>query len=92
MGRNLTLDVTCTGSVEDCPGGNECVCVDYYDRLVGILHDGNWRNSINKQLVEAGLAYILRTYGLLYNGTNAEKRARSKRIGIWRRHGGEVRP
>ena len=92
LGKNLMLDVVCTGSVEDCPGGDACVCVDYFGRIVGNLHDGDWRNSINKQLGEVGMAYNMPTHGLLYGATNAEKRTRSKRISIWGKWGGEVCP
>ena len=65
---------------------------DRYGRSVGVPHDGNWLQSINKEMVEQGLAYNWPRYGMLYGGHNAQRRAKSERIGIWQRHGGEVRP
>ncbi len=70
----------------------DIVDVDCYGRQVGILHAGNSRQSVNKALVELGLAYNWPKYGMLWGGHNAQKRARSKRIGLWQRFGGEVRP
>lgn len=70
----------------------EIVDVDTYGRQVGILHGGNHRKSVNKALVELGLAYNWPKYGMLWGGHNAQKRARSKRTGLWKRFGGEVRP
>ena len=70
----------------------DIVDVDYYGRQVGILHAGNPRQSVNKLMVELGLAYNWPKYGRLWGGHNAQKRARSKRIGLWQRFGGEVRP
>lgn len=70
----------------------DIVGVDRYRRQVGILHAGSPRNSANKAMVELGLAYNWTTYGRVWGGHNAEKRARSKRIGLWARFGGEARP
>ena len=70
----------------------DIVGVDRYRRQVGILHKGKPRHSFNKLMVELGFAYNFRTYGMLWGGHNAQRRARSKRIGIWQRFGGEVRP
>ena len=70
----------------------DILCLDRYGRQVGILHKGNPRNSFNKLMVELGFAYNWPTYGMLMGGHNAQRRARSKRIGIWTRFGGEVRP
>jgi len=70
----------------------DIVGVDRFGRQVGILHRKTQRNSFNKLLVELGMAYNWPTYGRVYGGHNAEERARSKRIGIWTRFGGEVRP
>lgn len=92
LGKCLTLDVVCTGSNAGCPGGVVCTCTDRYGRRVGILHDGNWRQSVNKEMVEQGLAYNWPKYGMLYGGNNAQIRARKKRVGIWARFGGDVRP
>ena len=76
----------------DVPAGVACACTDRYGRRVGILHDDNWRNSINKEMVEQGLAYNWPKYGMLYGGNNAQIRARKRRVGIWERFGGDVRP
>lgn len=57
-----------------------------------MLFENTWRQSINKAMVEQGMAYNWPSYGMLYGGDRAQRRARSKRIGIWQRHGGEVRP
>ncbi len=92
MGRELTLDVACTLSNPDCPGGPACTCTDIYGRLVGVLHDGNWKESVNKQMVESGMAYAWPTFGQVFGCHNAQRRARQKREGIWKRFGGEVRP
>ena len=76
-GRNILVDI---------------LCVDRYRRQVGVLHQGNPRRSFNKEMAEAGLAYNWPKYGMLWGGHNAQKRARSKRVGIWARFGGEIRP
>ena len=70
----------------------DILCVDRYQRQVGILHKGNPRNSFNKLMVELGFAYNWNTYGMLWGGHNAQVRARRKRVGIWQTFGGEVRP
>ena len=70
----------------------DIVDVDCYGRQVGILHPGNPRESVNKALVEVGLAYYWPKYGMLRGGCNAQKRGRRLRVGIWQRFGGEVRP
>ena len=76
-GKSVTLDV---------------FGVDRYGRTVGVLHDGDWKHSFNKELVEMGLAYNWPTYGMLWGGDKAQRRARAKRVGIWARFGGEIRP
>ena len=70
----------------------DILCVDRYGRQVGILHEGNPRQSFNKQMVEEGMAYNWTTYGRVFGGNNAQVRARKKRAGIWARFGGEIRP
>ena len=70
----------------------DVLCVDRYGRQVGILHEGNPRNSFNKQMVEEGMAYNWPSYGMLYGGNNAQVRERKARVGIWATFGGEVRP
>lgn len=92
LGKSVSILIMCTLSILDCPGDDTCQCTDIYGRRVGILFEKSWRKSINKEMVEQGLAYNWRAYGLLYGAERAERRARSKRIGIWQRHGGEVRP
>ncbi len=70
----------------------DLLCLDKFRRWVGILHAGTSRQSVNKAMVEIGMAYNWPTYGRVYGGHNAQQRARSKRVGIWTRFGGEVRP
>ena len=70
----------------------DVLCVDRYGRQVGILHEGNPRQSFNKQMIEGGMAYNFPSYGMLFGGNNAQVRARKKRVGIWARFGGDVRP
>lgn len=70
----------------------DILCMDKYGRQVGILHEGNPRQSFNKQMVEEGLAYNWPSYGMLWGGNNAQVRARKARVGIWARFGGEIRP
>ncbi len=77
LGRRLILDV---------------LDLDRYGRTVGILHGGDPRRSVNKEMVERGMAYNWPRYGMLYGGNNAQRRARSKRVGLWERFGGHVRP
>ena len=70
----------------------DIVDTDKYGRTVGILHEGNFRKSINKEMIELGMAYNWPSYGMLWGGNNAQVRARSKRVGIWANFGGGVRP
>lgn len=70
----------------------DILCVDRYGRQVGILHNGNPKQSVNKEMIELGMAYNWPSYGMLWGGNNAQVRARSKRVGIWARFGGEIRP
>ena len=65
---------------------------DRYGRTVGILHGGDPRQSVNKEMVERGMAYNWPRYGRLWGGNNAQIRARKKRVGLWERFGGHVRP
>ncbi len=92
LGKTLTLAVICTNRNPGCPGGTDCQCTDYYGRRVGILYESTWRDSINRQLIEAGLAYNWPSYGMLYGGDRAQRRARTNKVGVWARFGGEVRP
>ncbi len=66
--------------------------VDRFGRTVGVLHDGDWRYSVNKEMVELGMAYNWPSYGMLWGGDKAQRRARAKRVGVWARFGGEIRP
>lgn len=66
---------------------------DRYDRLVGLLyHRKNGRErSVNLRMVEEGWAHAYTRYGGKDLGMEeAERRARSKRVGIWRRGKNEV--
>ena len=63
--------------------------IDHYQRIVGILYESDLRNSINRQMVEAGLAYHWPRYGRLHGGQEAQEKAQKQRAGIWqdtRRH------
>ena len=82
----------CTNRNPGCTGGTECECTDFYGRRVGVLYERTWKWSINKEMIERGLAYNWPSYGMLYGGDRAQRRARAKRIGLWERFGGEVRP
>ena len=77
LGKSVTLDV---------------FGVDRYGRTVGVLHDGNWKRSFNKMMIEIGMAYNWNTYGMLWGGDRAERKARAKRVGVWKRFAGEIRP
>ena len=54
----------------------DIVGVDRFGRQIGILHKGKPRNSFNKLLIELGFAYDWPTYGRVWGGHNAQKRAR----------------
>ena len=70
----------------------DALSYDCYGRIVGVLYEKDWRRSVNKAMIELGMAYDWPRYGRVFGGHNAQKRARSKRLGLWQRFGGEVRP
>ena len=50
------------------------------------------QSSLNEQMVRAGLAYHWTEFGDQTGLREAEAKARSEKLGIWRRAGGGVRP
>ena len=72
----------------------ETVDTDRYGRLVGVLYYGamDRRRSINRLMVEQGLAYWYSRYGGHGLGLEqAERNARGRRRGVWH-SGGRVAP
>ena len=65
---------------------------DRYDRIVGILYERDRSESLNHQIVAAGLAYDYPTYGTIEGIKEAEVEARRNSLGVWQRPGGGVRP
>lgn len=61
---------------------------DLYGRTVAILHHGNPADSVNAQLVWAGMAYA--RYANDYRET--ERSAQQSRIGVWQQNRGGTRP
>ena len=66
--------------------------IDHYHRVVGVLYESDWRDSINRQMVEAGLAYYWPRYGGLHGGQEAQEKAQKQRAGVWQNTRGYVRP
>ena len=77
LGKNFWLDV------ED---------VDQYDRVVGVLYSADRRASVNRRMVEVGLAFRYSDYGDLYGTLASETSARENRLGVWHQDGGGIRP
>ena len=59
------------------------VSSDRYCRLVGILYSQRHCDSINHQMVEAGMAYAYAPFGSLDGILACQERARKKKLGIW---------
>ena len=73
----------------------EQIATDRYGRRVGLLYrrGKGRRESINREMVKAGLAYWYQQYGGKRLGfPEAEAEARSKRRKVWREPGGGQRP
>ena len=56
---------------------------DRYSRSVGILYSQEHRNSINHQMVEAGMAYAYPPFGSLNGILACRQRAEKNKLGIW---------
>ena len=67
---------------------------DQFGRVVGVLYQRRLGQSVNRQMVESGLAYRFTRYGEM-NGlglADAERTARRKKLGVWSLPKGGVRP
>ena len=70
----------------------DTVNVDRYGRVVGVVHRGNRKKSLNHMIVESGLAYSYQRYGKLDGIDKSEARARKRRRGIWKSGKEQIRP
>ena len=67
---------------------------DQFGRVVGVLYQRRLGQSINRQMVDSGMAYRFTRYGEM-NGlglSNAERTARRRKLGVWSLPKGGVRP
>lgn len=67
---------------------------DQFGRVVGVLYQRRLNRSVNRQLVESGMAYRFTRYGEM-NGlglSDAERHARRRKLGVWSLPKGGVRP
>ena len=67
---------------------------DQFGRVVGVLYHRRLGQSINRQMVQSGMAYRFTRYGEM-NGlglAEAERTARRRKIGVWSLPKGGVRP
>ena len=70
----------------------DVVDIDRFGRWVAILYEDRLHQSINRDMVEAGLAFNYDDYGNLYGAKASENRAKQAGLGIWQQEGGGVRP
>ena len=70
----------------------DAVSSDRYGRVVGVVYRRNKKKSLNHMMVAAGLAYSYQKYGKLDGISDAEARARKKRLGIWKSGESQTRP
>lgn len=70
----------------------DVVNTDRYGRIVGVVYRRNRKKSLNHMIVAAGLAYSYQRYGKLEGISEAEARARKRRLGIWKSGGSQTRP
>lgn len=70
----------------------DVVNTDRYGRVVGVVYRRNRKKSLNHMIVAAGLAYSYQRYGKLDGISEAEARARKRRLGIWKSGGSQTRP
>ena len=67
---------------------------DQFGRVVGVLYQRRLNRSVNRQMVEAGMAYRFTRFGEM-NGlalSDAERHARRRKLGVWSLPKGGVRP
>lgn len=66
----------------------EVMDTDRYGRVVGLFHRGDRYKSVNYEMVKEGWAHAYVRYGGRELGMEeAERRAREKRLGIWKGQG-----
>ncbi len=70
----------------------DTVDIDRYGRVVGVVHRGNRKKSLNHKIVESGLAYSYQRYGRLDGIDESEARAKRRRRGIWKSGEAQIRP
>ena len=70
----------------------DAVISDRYGRVVGVVYRRNRKKSLNHMMVAAGLAYSYQRYGKLDGISDAQARARNKRLGIWKSGESQTRP
>ena len=67
---------------------------DQFGRVVGVLYQRRLNRSVNRQMVESGMAYRFTHFGEM-NGlglSDAERHARRRKLGVWSLPKGGVRP
>ncbi len=67
---------------------------DQFGRVVGVLYGRRLGQSVNRQMVESGLAYRFTRFGEMggLDLARAERDARRKKLGVWSLPDGGVRP
>ena len=67
---------------------------DQFGRVVGVLYQRRLGQSVNRQMVESGMAYRFTRFGEMsgLGLTNAERDARRQKLGVWSLPDGGVRP
>ena len=65
---------------------------DAYGRVVGVLYERVRWDSLNRKMVDAGLAFNYSRYGALEGIYQTERNAQRRRLGVWRMAKGDVRP
>ena len=60
---------------------------DRYGRVVGVLYADRILNSLNHQMVAAGLAWAWERYGTLEGIVVAQNHAKAQKLGTWEREG-----
>lgn len=67
---------------------------DQFGRVVGVLYQRRLNRSVNRQLVESGMAYRFTRFGEMrgLGLADAENKARRRKLGVWSLPKGGVRP
>ncbi len=67
---------------------------DQFGRVVGVLYQRRLEQSVNRQLVESGMAYRFTRFGEMsgLGLASAERVARRKKLGVWSLPKGGIRP